>query len=155
MPAARLIGGGVAGLLIAAFALWAALYFSGALPWLGYAWLARQSFGAGPVRIVGETSAGTSFGLESFVFIEGQEIVVDYDAEIHAGSLWFYVYRPLDAELGAGTSHYVTESGAGVWTYRVPRTGFYTITIEPSTARGNGRGFDLSYSVWWGARPAR
>jgi hypothetical protein len=155
MPAARRIGWGATALLLAAVVLWAVLYFTGALPWLGYAWLARDSFGGGRFRIIGETSAGTTFGLQRFLFLAGQEIVIDYDADIRAGSLWFYVFEPLEAELGAGTSHYVTESGAGVWTYRVPRTGFYVITIEPSSARGAGSGWDLSYRVWWGARPAR
>jgi hypothetical protein len=41
-----------------------------------------------------------------------------------------------------------------VWTYAVPRTSVYKISIGPSVVRGD-RGFDLGYRVWWGARPAR
>jgi hypothetical protein len=49
----------------------------------------------------------------------------------------------------------VTQTEAGVWTYRVPKSGLYTISIGPSLTQGAGHGYDLSYSVWWGARPAR
>jgi hypothetical protein len=34
----------------------------------------------------------------------------------------------------------------------VPATGIYTVLIGPSVARGAGRGYDISYSAWWGAR---
>ena len=121
-------------------------------PWLGYAWLTRQSFGAGPFSVIGEDQAGTNFGISTFFFMSGQEVVIDYDAEIRAGSLFLYVHDLTKAGQGLGGSHFVTESGPGVWTYRIPRTGLYAITIEPSTAKGAGSGFDMSYSAWWGAR---
>jgi hypothetical protein len=73
---------------------WAASYASGAWPWLGYASMTRSTFGAGPVTIIGENRRGIDVGLETFFFFKGQEIVIDYDAEIRAGSLWLYVYRP-------------------------------------------------------------
>jgi hypothetical protein len=137
-----------------AFLAWLGSYASGALPWLGYAWLKREWQSSGPLLPSGETSMGTELGLTSFLFFEGQEIVVDWNAEIRAGSLWFYVYNPYDGRLGDGVAHYVTESGAGTWTTRIPKTGMYTITIEPTTVRSDDRGWDLGYSVWWGARPA-
>lgn len=133
---------------------WAGAYFSGAWPWLGFASLARSSHGAGAITIVGETRMGTEYGFDEFVFFEGQEIVIDYDAEIHAGSLWFHVFQPWDGVLGDGTTHYVTSSGKGQWTMRVPETGYYHITVEPSVVRGKGKGWDMAYTAWWGARPA-
>jgi hypothetical protein len=154
-PAGRRIGGAIGLAILAALALWVASYALGAFPWLGYAWLARSSFGAGPIGIIGENRAGTSLGISTFLFFKGQEIVIDYDAEVRAGSLWFYVYNPFDGELGDGVAHYVTESGAGEWTVPITRTAIYHITIEGSPTRGKGRGWDLSYTAWWGARPAR
>lgn len=152
---ARRLGAGAGMLFVAALLLWVALYATGAFPWLGYAWLKQESFGAGPIAVIGEDSAGTSFGLDTFFFVRGQEIVIDYDAKIRTGSLMFYVYDLAKTGQGSGAQRFVTESGAGVWTTRIPRTGLYTISIGPSVARGAGRGYDMSYSVWWGARPAR
>jgi hypothetical protein len=140
-------------ILLAGFAIWALLYLSGAFPWLGYAWLARSSISAGPVGVIGESRAGTSLGVSTFLFFEGQNVVIDYDADIRAGALWFYVYRPFDGALGDGVAHYVTKTSSGVWGVRIPQTGFYSITIEPTVSRGAGHGWDMSYTAWWGARP--
>ncbi len=149
--ATRTAFGGVLAVL-AAICVWLVLYFTGLAPWLGYAWLTRSSFGAGPIGIIGENSAGTDIGPKTFLFFQGQEIVIDYDVEIRAGSLWFHVFQPYDGVLGDGRTHYVTKSGAGVWTMKVPETGIYHNTIEGSPVRGAGRGWDLDYTVWWGAR---
>ena len=140
--------------LVAAFGLWAAVYVSGVWPWLGYASASRSSFGIGPVGVVGEDSAGGSYGLSDFLFIEGQEIVIEYDADIRSGSLSFHVFRPFDGVFGDGVMYYVTESSAGAWTWRVPETAIYTVLIEPSVVRGAGRGYDMRYSACWGARKA-
>ena len=151
----RRIGWGAGGVFVSALLLWIVLYASGVFPWLGYSWLKRDSFGAGPFSIVGENRVGTELGLSTLLFFRGQEIVVDYDAEIRAGSLWLYVYDITKAGQGGGASHHVTQTGAGVWTYAVPGSGLYRISIGPSVTQGAGHGYDLSYSVWWGARPAR
>jgi hypothetical protein len=153
-PAKR-IGFGALAFLVLAFTLWILAYATGAFPWLGYAWLNDKSMGAGPITVIGRTSYGTSFGIDDFLFFEGQEIVIDYDADIRAGSLYFYVFQPFDGTLGDGVSHYVARSGAGTWTKRIPKTAIYTIVIEPTVASGAGRGWDMSYSVRWGAWPAR
>jgi len=150
----RKIGWTGATLLAAATGLWAAVYFSGVWPWLGYAAMSRSSFGAGPVGILGEDSAGGSYGLTDFLYLKGQEIVIEYDAEIQAGSLSFHVFQPFDDVLGDGVMYYVTESGAGTWTWRVPETGIYSVLIAPSVTHGAGRGYDMSYTAWWGARQA-
>ena len=133
------------------FVGWAASYASGAWPWLGYASLTRSSFGVGPVTVIGENRRGIDVGLESFLFFEGQEIVIEYDAVIRTGSLWFYVFQPFDGEFGKGKSNYITQTGKGVWTHPIDETGYYKISIDASP-RGNG--YDLSYTVKWGARSA-
>ncbi|MFN2377858.1 MAG: hypothetical protein ABR538_15085 [Candidatus Binatia bacterium] len=139
--------------LLAVLVGWLSSYWIGAWPWLGYAWLDRSSFGAGPVTIIGEDSMGTTLGFENFVFFEGQEVIIDYDVDIRAGSLWFHVFEPFDGTLGDGVSHYVTESGKGTWTMPVRKTAYYHVTIDPSPVKGPGKGWDLTYTVKWGARP--
>jgi hypothetical protein len=134
---------------------WLGSYASGAWPWLGWASLTRSSFGAGNLTIVGENRRGLDLGFDDFVFFEGQEIVVEYDAVVRRGSLWFHVFRLWDGELGSGETHYVSETGKGTWTARVAKTGLYHVTIEGSPTRGECCGWDLSYDVKWGARPAR
>lgn len=151
----RRIGAGAGGAFVVGLLIWLVLYASGLFPWLGYAYLEKSSFGAGPVGVIGEDSAGTEWGLSTMVFVKGQEIVIEYDADIRAGSLWLYVYDVSKAIQGAGASQYIMQTGTGVWTWRVPKTGLYSISIGPSLTQGTGRGHDLSYSVWWGARPAR
>ena len=102
--------------------------------------------------VIGHDSTGGQFGVSTFLFFEGQEIVVSYDASIRAGSLWIYVHKPYDAELGDGVSQYVTQSGKGEWRWRVPETAIYSVDIKPSVVRGPGRGYDVSYRAVWGAR---
>lgn len=133
---------------------WLAAYATGLSPWIGHASLTRRSTALGGLAIAGEERAGWEGGPDDFWFFRGQEVVIAYEAEIRAGSLRFHVYRPFDGTLGDGPSHHVTESGKGEWTMPVERTGYYHVAIEPSVARGAGRGWDLSYSVKWGARPA-
>ena len=153
--AARRSSATIGSLLVfgAAFALWAALYLSGALPWLGYAWMTRSSSSGGGIGVVGETRAGSGFGATTFLFFQGQNIVIDYRADIRAGALWLYVYRPFDGVLGDGVAHFVTETSAGVWAVHIPQTGIYSITIAPTVMRGAGQGWDLNYTAWWGAQP--
>jgi len=127
---------------IVAFALlfvaWLAAYATGAYPWLGYASLVRRSTSAGFLTVAGEERMGTEFGP---------------DAEIRAGSLAFHVFQPLDGNLGDGVQHFVDRSGKGRVTMPVKETGWYHVSIEPSVARGAGKGWDLSYTVQWGALP--
>lgn len=142
---------------IVAFALllvaWLAVYATGVYPWLGYASLVRRSTSAGFLTIAGEERMGTEFGPDEFWFFRGQEIVIDYDAEIRAGSLVFHVFRPFDGKLGDGVQHFVERSGKGRWTMPVKETGWYHVSIDPSVVRGAGKGWDLSYTVQWGASP--
>jgi hypothetical protein len=136
------------------FVTWLSCYWWGLWPWLGFASVTRSSFGAGSIAIVGENYRGFDVGLDDFVFYRGQEVVIEYDAEVRAGSLWFHVFQPWDGLLGDGATHYVSESGKGVWTVPVHETGLYHITIEGSPSFGKGSGWDLTYDVKWGARRA-
>ncbi len=132
---------------------WLAAYASGAYPWLGHASWTRRSTSLGGLTIAGEERMGWETGLDEFLYVRGQEIVIAYDADIRTGSLWFHVFRPFDGLLADGATHYVTKSGSGEWTMPVEETGLYHVTIEPTVVRGAGKGWDLSYSASWGARP--
>jgi hypothetical protein len=144
LKAAVLIGSFLAG--------WLAIYGSGLWPWLGFVNMTRSSFGAGNLTIVGENRRGVDIGLDDFLFFEGQEVVIEYDAEVRKGSLWFHVFRMWDGELGEGSTHYVSESGKGTWTAPIAKTGLYHVAIEGSPTRGECCGWDLSYHATWGAR---
>jgi hypothetical protein len=135
--------------------VWISGYVSGVLPWLGYASWTRSSFGAGAISIVGENRRGIDLGPETFFFFEGQELVFEYETEIRQGSLWFYVYQPFDGVLGSGDSQYVTANGKGRWTVPIRKSAFYHVSVEPSPTHGKPGGWDLSYSLKWGAAFAR
>ena len=148
--AAARLGVGVA----AVFALWLGSYALGLFPWLGYANMDRRSLGVGPNHfIIGEDKVGSlSLGPQTFVFVEGQTIVVSYDADIRRGCLWMSVWHILDHSKNAHVFQCVTTSGQGEWTVPIKRTGLYRIFINSSPTKGNRPGWDLTYSVWWGAR---
>lgn len=147
------LGGGAAakgfGAIVVLLALWVAAYMGGLAPWLGFEQRTVQSVGVGPVAHVGGLGGGLGIGLDSFVFLEGQELFVDYDVEIRSGSLGV---RLLDW----GSFEHVwrtriAESATGRVSFRIPRTGLYELTIEPSPLGGRGEGYDLTYGVTWGA----
>jgi hypothetical protein len=131
---------------------WLGSYVSGLWPWLGSASITRSSISAGNITIAGESRRGLDIGFDDFVFFEGQEVVIEYDAEVRLGSLHFHLFRMWDGELGDGSSHYVSETGKGTWTAPIPKTGLYHLTIDGSPTRGRCCGWDLSYHVQWGAR---
>lgn len=140
---------------VAALMSWLGLYALGLFPWLGYAAMDRSSVGIGPNHfIIGEDKTGGafSFGPQSFVFVQGQTIVVSYDADIRRGCLWMQVWHMLDHTKDAHVSQCVTASGRGEWTVPVKETGLYRIFIDSSPIKGNRPGWDMTYSVWWGAR---
>jgi hypothetical protein len=121
-------------------------------PWLGYASLTSTWTSHGPLVPSPESRYGTSFGIDRFLFFRGQEAFVEYDADIRAGSLYLYVFSPWDRKLGGGQASYVTASGSGEWTVPIHKTGFYVVVIHPTTVRSDDSGWDISYSVRWGAR---
>ena len=139
----------------AALVLWMSSYAVGLFPWLGYAAVDRSSIGVGPDHfIVGENKTGAfSFGPQTFVFVDGQTIVVSYDADIRRGCLWMHVWNISGrANKEDHVSQCVTASGRGEWTVPIKETGLYRIFIDGSPIKGNRSGWDMTYSVWWGAR---
>jgi len=100
------------------------------------------------------TSSGGGFGLKFMLFFEGQTFHADYEAKIREGALRIGIletFGPIGAKPHFVES--VAESGAGRVTFRIPRTGLYSIYFNGSVlgkARRAG-GYDVSYSVRWGA----
>lgn len=130
--------------------LWALAYLGGLAPWLGFEHRSVQNIGVGPLTHAGGSGGGLAIGLEKFLFLEGQEVFVDYDVEVQRGSL---VVRVFDYSRFEHILHtHIAQSGAGRVTVRIPRTGLYKVAIEPSAVRGPGEGFDLTYDATWGAR---
>lgn len=131
--------------------LWVAAYLAGLAPWLGYMDRSIRNVSAGAVTIVGDTSSGTEFGPTEFPFLAGQELFVDYDVELRRGALKINVleYSTFDFVLWETVTH----SGSGTVSVRIPRTGLYSISIEPTVVGAIGeRGYDLDISAVWGAR---
>jgi hypothetical protein len=146
----------MAGIAVAAgLVLWAVLYATGVWPWFGFEAWTRRSVAVGPGQlIIGEDRAGgsTGFGFSTFVFFKGQTIVVSYDVTIRRGCLWMQVWHLGDHGPNESVSQCVAASGEGEWTVPVGATGFYAIIIDASVTKGPGPGYDMDYTVWWGAR---
>jgi len=100
------------------------------------------------------TKSGGGFGLKHMLFFKGQTFFADYRAEIREGSLRIGILETF-GEIGK-KPHFVeriAQSGAGRVTYVIPETGLYTIYFNGSVLGGRrGAGYDVSYSVSWGAR---
>lgn len=141
-----------AAILIGVPLLWAAAYVASVFPWLGYEHRSRSSIMQPPAGVIGESKSGFGLGISNFLFFKGETIVVDYDADIRRGCLWMQVWHIFKDDLGDAADNCVTQSGKGEWTLRVPETGIYEIMIDGSPTRGAGRGWDMDYTVWWGAR---
>ena len=95
------------------------------------------------------TRAGGGFGLKHMLFFEGQTYFAEYDTEIREGSLRIGILKTLG---GPGAPHHVeaiTRSGSGEVNYVIPKTGIYSVYFDGSPL---GDGYDVTYSVRWGAR---
>jgi hypothetical protein len=143
-------GAGRAGTtLLALVGLWLAAYGTGLWPWLGYASQSRASINIGRFP-VGEMSTGRfRAGLGTFVFFKGQTIVLSYDADIGDGCLSMHVWRLAGEEGSADYNRCVSETGRGEWAVPVTATGLYHIYVTARPVKGR---WDMSYTVWWGAR---
>ncbi len=139
-------GGGVALVVV----LWALAYLSGLAPWLGYVDKTHRDASGVGLSVAAGTVSGAGFGPTTFAFLEGQQVFVDYDIAIRRGAVLVNVLEY------AGMEHVlwqtVSTSGPGTATVRIPRTGLYKISIEPTVVGGVGRGYDLDISASWGAR---
>lgn len=99
--------------------------------------------------LANDTRSGGGFGLKHMLFFQGQTFFAKYDAEIREGTLRLVILKALG---GKGASHHVdviSSSGAGEMAYRIPETGIYSIQFNGSPS---GNGYDIGYSVRWGAR---
>ena len=95
------------------------------------------------------TRTGGGFGLKKMLFFEGQTYFVAYDAEIREGTLRLGILKTLGGKDAPHHVEVVSADGSGETTYRIPETGMYSIYF---TGSPSGNGYDLSYSVRWGAR---
>lgn len=147
------LGGGTllaGGAVAFAVLLWLGAFLSGLAPWLGYVDKTYRDASSVGLSVAAGTASGGGFGPASFAFLEGQEVFVDYDITIRRGAVLINVldYAGMDRILWQT----VATSGTGTATVRVPRTGLYRISIEPTVVGGVGRGYDLDISATWGAR---
>lgn len=141
--------GAVAGFALAALLIVVAGYFSGLIQTLGY-----ESRTVAYHGLASSSKAGGGFGLKRMVFFKGQTFFATYDVEVREGSFRIGI---LDTFGPIGNKpHFVeslTANTNGEVTYQIPKTGIYSIYFEGSVLGGNkGDGYDVSYSVRWGAR---
>lgn len=146
-------GGLIAGLVVFGLAIWAIAYMTGLFPWTGREGGTLKSFGAGKITIVGNQDRTSSMGFKTFYYWSGQEVVLHYDADVREGALRIYLAEGGGLRQRVFDTVTVSETGSGEISYRVPKSGFYTWSINPTVAAG-GRGYDLGYTAVWGARPA-
>ena len=145
----RRASGPVALLVAAALLCAGGAYFAGLIQTLGYE--QRHVTYSG---LASGTKSGGGFGLKHMLLFEGQTVFADYDAEVREGSLRIGIletFGPIGKKPHFVES--VTESGSGQVAFDIPKTGIYSVYFEGSVlGNGQGAGYDVSYSVHWGAR---
>lgn len=147
--------GGVAGaLVLLVFLGWGAAYATGIYPWTGRESGTVRSFGAGKITVIGNQKRVNSMGFKRFYYWAGQEAMLHYSADVRAGGLRIYLAHGGGLRQRVSDTWTISESGSGEFTFVVPQSGFYRWSINPTVTRG-GKGYDLSYTASWGARPAR
>lgn len=125
------------------------LYAAGVISTLGYEkrHVTFSGFASG-------TETGGGLGLKKMVFFKGQTFFANYDVDVRTGSFRIAVRRNT-GPIG-GETHFdkrIGTSGPGEVTFEIPQTGFYSVIFEGSVLGGKkGRGYDVAYSVEWGAR---
>ncbi len=147
-------GGIIGAVVLVALLGWGAAYATGAFPWTGRESATVRSFGAGKVTIVGSQKRRNSLGFKRFYYWAGQEIMLQYTADVRAGGLRIYLAHGAGLRQRVSDTWTVSQSGSGEFTYVIPQSGFYRWSINPTVTRG-AEGYDLSYTASWGARPAR
>ena len=143
-------GGPVLLLVAAVFVCLAGAFYGGAIETLGVETKRRTFTG-----FASGTSAGTSFGLKYFYFLEGQQFFADYDVEVHSGVFKIVVLKPFGGD--RSTTHHrheVAESGSGQALFTIEQSGLYAIDFDGTVVGGDPstRGYDVSYRVRWGVR---
>ena len=130
--------------------LWATAYLSGLAPWLGFVDKTYRNLPLAGVTVAGQTSSGSSFGATGFAFLAGQEVYIDYDIALRRGAVRINVIEYARMEHVLWQT--VAVSGPGTVSVRIPRTGLYGISVEPTVVGGIGPGYDVDISARWGAR---
>ena len=124
-------------------AVWAVAYTTGIAPWLGTA-TRTELFNRGVVQREGRT-----IGLETFPFMRGQRIFVDYDiSRVTKGGLAIRVIRNGVLYPDKKGAVLITKPSKGRFEYIVPRSGRYSIV---SRCYAKTEGCDISYKTTWGA----
>ncbi len=147
-------GGIAAALAVLVFVCWVAAYATGLFPWIGRESVTVSSFGAGKISIIGNQKRSNSIGFKQFYYWQGQQVMLSYSADIEAGGLRAYLVRGAGLDVDPSDIVTISESGVGELVRTIPQSGFYRWSIGPTVTRGS-KGYDLSYTAAWGARPAR
>ena len=99
------------------------------------------------------TKAGTTIGPKTLFLFEGQEVLITYNAEVKRGGLIVRMFS-MTAPMNPDPDHRVAilEDGPGVARFPVRKTGLYKLVIEGTVlgADRSTRGYDVSYTVYWG-----
>lgn len=148
-----LAGGRVAGplalLMVVGLVFAGAAYAAGLITTLGYE--SRHVTFSG---FANGTKSGGGFGLKRALFFEGQTFFAHYDVKVREGSLRIGILETF-GPIG-DKPHFVesiTTSGSGEVSYQIPKTGIYSIYFDGSVLGDTqGKGYDIAYSVRWGAR---
>ena len=132
----------------AAIFMLAAALGTGAIQTLGYESRSKKFHG------FSSTGNGYALGFKQFYYRAGQEFFAKYDVDIRTGALDIRLrksWAPMD---GPAFRETILEDGQGEVTFRIPESGFYTARFEGSVlgADRSASGYDLSYTVTWGAR---
>ncbi len=136
----------VAGVLVCL----AGAFYGGAVETLGVETQRRTFTG-----FASSTSAGTSFGVKYFYFLEGQQFFADYEVEVESGAFKIVVLQTFGQGRNAPHHrHVVTEDGAGEAVFTIEKSGLYSIDFDGTVVGGDPdtRGYDVSYRVRWGVR---
>jgi len=147
-------GGIVGALALLALVLWAAVYVTGIFPWTGREGGTLRSIGAGKISVIGNQNRTNAMGFKTFYYLQGQEAMLHYKADIKAGGLRIYLAQGGGLRQPVFGTVNVDKSGEAELSYAILQSSFYRWSISPTVTRGS-KGYDLSYTASWGARPAR
>ena len=143
------VTGPLALLIVAGVIFAGAAYAAGLISTLGYEnrHVTFSGYASG-------TKSGGGFGLKHTLFFEGQTFFARYDVKVREGSLRIGILKTF-GPIG-NKPHFVesiTTSGSGEVSYQIPETGVYSIYFDGSVlGNSQGKGYDVAYSVRWGAR---
>ena len=139
----KALGRSIVPLAVLAGAIWAGAYMAGIAPWLGTA-QRTEVYESFPRH-----AEGMTIGFETFAFMRGQRVFIDYDLERAAkGTLTIRVIRNGALRADPKGSHLVQTMGPGRFEYVIPRSGTYSIVTR---CHATTNGCDIGYTATWGA----